>query len=159
MAPMSWAAVVSVAGQEAGHRRADGDVGRGLVDMAFQALELVLQKPNQVGPPQVADQPHLQGEPEVLAQGVARRPVDGFGQGLGKHRQALLHQGHQDGVLAGEVLVQRADRDPRPLGHGVGVEPGQAAGFENVSRRRHDRLDGRPGPQLRRLFPRRHNNL
>ena len=64
-----------------------------------------------------------------------------------------------EGVRRDGYAAMFRSSHPGPLGHRVGVEACQAARFENVSRRRHHRLDGRPGPLLRRPFPWCHNDL
>ena len=51
-------------------------------------------------------------------------------------------QRQQDRVLVGEVLVERADADARPLGHCVGGEGRQSTGFENLSRRLQNQRNG-----------------
>ena len=45
-----------------------------------------------------------------------------------------LHQGHENGVLVGEVLVDGAHGHPGAFGDGIGGSPGVTAPLENLSR-------------------------
>ena len=62
--------------------------------------------------------------------------------------EVLVHERDEDRVLVGEVLVERADRYPGPLGDPVGGPGGVALTLENLSSRFEDRLDGRPRSRL-----------
>ena len=59
-----------------------------------------------------------------------------------RNLEFLARQRQQHRVLVAEVLVERADADAGALGHRVGGEGGQAAAFQNLSRRLDDRRHG-----------------
>ena len=58
------------------------------------------------------------------------------------------------GVLAREILIERADAHPRPRRDGVGGEALMPQAFENASRRFQDDVHGRGRAGLARLFAR-----
>lgn len=70
-------------------------------------------------------------------------------QGLPLAVELALGQGHDDGVLAREVLVHGADGDPGPLGDPVRRSGRIAVALENLSRPVQDGLDRLPGSALR----------
>jgi hypothetical protein len=63
-------------------------------------------------------------------------------------RHLLAGERQQDRVLVGEVLVERADADARPFGHGVGGKGRQSTDLENLSRGLQNQRHGLPGARL-----------
>jgi hypothetical protein len=65
----------------------------------------------------------------------------GLGDGVAHGRGPALGDGGQDVLLAAEVLVERADADPGPLGDVVGGQLGRAIGLEKLKGRVENGVD------------------
>src|SRR3954469_11992879 len=63
-------------------------------------------------------------------------------------------QGHEDGLLVGEVLVERADADARCFRDSVGGDGFGAVTPQHTLHRLEDNLHGLPGALLLGLTPR-----
>ncbi|AAK22897.1 hypothetical protein CC_0913 [Caulobacter vibrioides CB15] len=129
--------------------------------------------------------PHHRRVARLAGEGVQqrpasrRRPFEGGGQGAHDHPHRAdpgtvdddrcdavarggglpLGQRRQDRLLALEVLVERADADPRPLGDVVGGQGPDAALLQKLKGRLENRLDRRLGPRLARRSPRLFSHL
>ena len=99
---------------------------------------------------------HLMGDGRLhnALQSEFRRRRLGRGVHRGDQQAGLPRdQGRGQRVLAGEVLVDRPDRDAGPLSHGIGRVAGQPALLQNTSRAFEDRPHRLGRPRLFRVFP------